>query len=200
MRKNLLNKTLHIACLLTGSLYANLVFADWNRDQGFGGFPPDNIDQQIQAQMKYYGSSKGSATGNNSALGGDNSNQLSSRQLDSSRLDSRHLDSRQTKNYSGQDYQPPGFTYYNNNQSQNVPPGGNNPINSRGSSANVPWGNNASNFSAPWNNRGGNRDSGFSFPWGNNGSSFTGPWNNNGSSFSPWGNRGGNSAGNQNRR
>ncbi len=193
MRKNLLKKTLHIACLLTGSLYANLVFADWNRDQGFGGFPPDNIDQQIQAQMKHYGSSKRSATGNNSALGGDNSNQLSSRQLDSSRLDSR-----QTQNYSGQDYQPPGFGYYNNNQgqNQNIPPRGNNPINSRGSNSNAPWGNNTSNFSAPWNNRGGNRGSGFSFPWGNNGSSFTGPWNNNGSSFSPWGN----SVGNRSRR
>lgn len=216
MRNSLPGKILPTVCLLTGSLYSHLVLADWNRDQGFGDFPPDDIEQKIQAQMNYYKQPKENAATSDSTSGSFDNKPLNSPRLDSRSVDNNWQGSSRAQNYSSQAQPIPSYGN-DNRQNQNAPPRGssfttgrgssfnapwdnknsdfNSPWNNRGSSSTMPWVGNGANFSAPWGNRGGNRggnrDSSFSFPWGGNGSSFSDPWNNSGSGFNPWGNSGG---------
>ena len=168
MSNRLVRKTLPIVCLLANGLCADLVFAGWNESQGYGGFPPEDIDQQIQNEMDNSRLPKENLPQNNSVSGGYNSAPLSSNQAQNY----------PGQSYSVQNYPAPG--YGNVGRTRNT--------SSRSSS---PWGNNGSGFSGPWNNRG----SSFSGPWSGNGSNFTFPWannkgSNNASGFSPWGNSG----------
>jgi len=194
-------------CLLASSFMTTTVFADWSvpqsqsyKRQGFGDFPPKDIDKMLMNENE----------------------KANSMQAESPSSQEQAKDSQSTSSQPAAGQQPAsnaaGATGYQPGAVQNpallnpVPYYGNyppnyggydgygrgpyySPWNNRGSGFSTPWGNNNSGFSGPWNNRGsgfstpwGNNNSGFSGPWNNNGSSFTGPWNNNGSSFGPFGN------------
>ena len=180
MRNKLIVKCLPIVCLLASSLYANLVFAGWSDDQSqgysnqrFGNFPPLDIDQQLQDNLR-----------TQERLSTDKLSKESQSQ-DISASDSYKSDLPDSS-YKQNSQMP---TYGDNNRDRKVNSYGsksrNKSRNKRRSGLSAPWGNNGSGFSAPWNNRG----SSFSAPWDNNGSSFSFPWGNNGSGFSPWDNR-----------
>ena len=160
MRNRLVRKILPIVCLLANGLCADMVLADWNESQGYGSFPPEDIDQQIQDDMDNNRLPKENLPQNNSVSGSNKGDQLNSNQA---------------QNYPGQNYSVqsyPAPSYGNYGRPRNA--------SQRDSS---PRGNNGSSFSGPWNNRG----SDFSAPWSGNGSKFTIPWSNNRSGFSPWG-------------
>lgn len=161
MRSRLVRKTLPIVCLLANGLCADLVLAGWNESHGYGGFPPEDIDQQIQDEMDNNSLRKENIPQNNSV---------------SDSYNGGHLNSDQSQSYPGQSYSVQSYPapgYGNYGRTRKVSP--------RSSS---PRGSNNSSFSGPWNNRG----SSFSGPWSGNGSNFSFPWSNNGSGFSPWGN------------
>ncbi|MCK4675912.1 MAG: hypothetical protein KAT61_08330 [Gammaproteobacteria bacterium] len=206
MKIRLISKCLPVVCLLTGSLYVNVVFADWYGEQSqqyyskkFGNFPPLDIDQQLEESMKADNQSEQSPSQNSSDADSGNSYQAYS--------------------YPEQKTQQPSNLSYD--RDRNVSPGSVNPQkkrrssskkkrgsgfgepwNTRGSGFSTPWDNSGSSFSGPWNNKGSgvtapwdDSGSGFSFPWNNKGSGFSTPWDSNGSGFSaPWNNRGSSSS------
>ncbi len=186
MRSTVIRKYFPVVCLLINSIYAGAVVAGWNENQGYGGFPPEDIDQQIQNRMNNMFKSKENSVQSNGVADGYNNMSSNSNQTQNNPI----------KQYSRPSYQAPGYGRYN--RDQYAPPRGNNTWNNQEADFNMPWGNNGSNAAMPWSNRGSNfsgpwngNGSNFSAPWSNNGSSFNGPWNNNGSGFIPWGNSGG---------
>jgi len=209
MRNRSVGKYFSIVCVLAASLSANLVFADWsmpqqqgNKRQGYGDFPPKDIEQLIQqenlksdniqtaGQLKE-DQSKDSSTAGSQPSASNTADPYNYQQGATQNLPGQTLPAQnnQVPNYGN--YQMPNYgnyqmPYYGSyGDGRNLGPRGSGPWNNRGSGFSAPWGNNGSSFSGPWNNRG----SSFSGPWNNNGSSFSGPWdNNNGSSFGPFGN------------
>ena len=175
-------------CMLTFSLPANTVLADWsgkttqNRyNSQFGDFPPEDIDQHIQNSLKKHESPTEPAPAQSTNLAKPNQSVSTPPQ----NYQQPYGKYKQQGNYNPQ----PG----NYGNSRNAPRGNNTsfsgPWNNNGSNFNMPWGdNNGPNQSMPWGNSNG---SNFSMPWGNsNGSNQSMPWgSNNGSNFSmPWGN------------
>jgi hypothetical protein len=181
MNIRLISKHLPIACLLSTSLAASQVYADWSSDEpyrgynkSFGDFPPVDIDRQLSASVEENTKPEENAQQAGPATATPGSTQPAVNQA---------------QNYSGQQFtaqqfQQPAYGGYYQNRYY-APPGAQRY--NRGSSFSTPWDNNRSSFSSPWNNRG----SSFSMPWDNGRTSFSGPWNNNNrSGFRPWGNGG----------
>lgn len=173
-----------LLCLLAGSLTTPSVYAGWgdnsgqsfNANQGFGNYPPADIDKQIQNKMDMVNRQKHQQTENSNTEA--NSGTTTTQSAPAA-----------PQNYPAQTYQPaPGYGGYNYNTGRN--PWDNsgasfsNPWNNNGSNFNMPWSNNSSGMNMPWNNN----HSGFSMPWDNNNNGFNMPWNNNGSGMT-WGNR-----------
>lgn len=189
MKRKKIIKSLQLAGFLITSLYACTSFADWSQkhpyggyNNGYGDFPPVDIDQQLSGNLD----EKDSAQNQPQAV---QSTETKVTQQQPSALTNT------TQNTTAQAPQPavqqqavqqPVYGgYYQHNQTPYAYRA--QPYYNRNTGYSGPWNNSRYGFSGPWNNRG----SGFSGPWngGNNGTGFSGPWNNNGSSYSmPWGN------------
>lgn len=171
------SKCLPVICLLVTSSYTSLALADWSvnpssrgHNQGYGDFPPADINEQLFGHLKTDRQTENSPPPNTSATEAPQNYQANVPV---------------TQSYPAYNYQQPNYGRYNRGRryQQNGIPGNYPDMNFSG-----PWNNNGSNFSGPRSNRG----SGFSGPWNNNGSNFSAPWsNNNDSGFSPFGNRSG---------
>lgn len=188
MRKRSVRKSLVLVCMLTASLSTPQLLADWSGNssgraynQGYGDFPPADIEQQIFRQQEASEMAARELPVAEEYTATTPNNQLS--------------DQNQAQQYSPPYSQQPAYGSYNGgrsyapygNQGYYPSSGFNGPWNNNSSGFSNPWNGNGSNFSGPWNNNG----SSISGPWDNNGSSFSGPWDNNGSNFSmPWGNNG----------
>lgn len=178
MRKNLLKRMMPIVCLLTAGLYTGMTLADLNRSQGFGDFPPKNIDQLIQAQINYYSQLKG-------GFSAHNRKQLNTRQ-----------------NFSGPYFQQQHVFHSGRSPLSTRYPAVTAPHANKGPAFNVPWNNQGPNAIGSWPERStgagisrGGQESNFSNLQNNRDSNFSGIWrgtdsNTNAPSKSPWGSPG----------
>lgn len=171
MKNTLISKSLPIICLLSTSLAASQVYADWSSDEpfrgynkGYGDFPPVDIDQQLSAEIEENTKLEDPIQQADPAAASPGSAQPAANQVQNYA----------GQKFTGQQFQQPAYGGYYQNRYYAQP--------------GIQRYNRGSSISSPWNNRG----SSFSMPWDNGRTSFSAPWNNNNrSGFRPWGNGGG---------